>query len=110
MLIKPNKTQLEGKVHRVERAADGIGAEVEIEISSSKAAGGHQDFIGARPGARVKMFAAVPDELEAGKNYRLTASVLGGPGGERVVIEKVRAAKNTARSKSKSASKSGGIT
>ena len=93
MRIKPNKTIVEGRISRVERAADGIGAEIEIEVDSSRSARGHDDFIGAKPGAKLKMFAAVPEEIEAGGRYRLTASLLGGPRGERVVVQSAKRAK-----------------
>ena len=93
MRVKPNKTIVEGRVSRIEPAADGIGAEVEIEVDSAESAAGHQDFIGAKPGSKVKMFAAVPEELQHGRRYRLTASLLGGPGGERVVVESAKRSK-----------------
>jgi hypothetical protein len=99
MRIKPNKSIVEGRISRIERAADGIGAEVEIEVERSNSAEGHEDFIGARPGTTVKMFAAVPEELETGRRYKLTASVLGGPGGERVVVESARRAPARAKTK-----------
>ena len=99
MRIKPNKTIVEGRVARIEPAADGIGAEVEIEIERSRSAEGHEDFIGARPGSKIRMFAAAPEELEAGRRYRLTASLLGGPGGERVIVESAKRAPARAKAK-----------
>src|SRR5262245_59261109 len=90
MRIKPNKTILEGKVSRVERAADGWGAHVEFAVENSKPAEGFSDFLQAQPGTVVTVFAAEPDAIEAGKSYTVTASVLGGPQGERVIIEKVQ--------------------
>ena len=88
MRIKPNRTILEGKVDAVERAADGWGAEVHVTVQNSRAADGSADFLQAKPGSVIKVFAAEPDALEAGKTYRLTTSVSGGPSGERVVLEK----------------------
>ena len=99
MRIKPNKSIVEGRISKIERAADGIGADVEIEVERSNSAEGHEDFIGARPGTKVKMFAAAPEELEAGRRYKLTASLLGGPGGERVVVESAKRAPARAKSK-----------
>jgi hypothetical protein len=90
MQIKPNKTILEGKVSRVDRAADGWGANVEFAVDKSTPAEGFSDFVQAEPGSVVTVFAAEPHAIEAGKTYTLTASVLGGPEGERVVIENVR--------------------
>ena len=93
MQIKPNKTILQGKVSRVERAADGWGANVDISVNKSTAAEGYSDFLQAKPGSTVTVFAAEPDAVEVGKDYTLTTSVLGGPRGERVVIESVDALK-----------------
>jgi hypothetical protein len=93
MRIKPNKSIVEGRISRIEPAADGFGADIEVEVDASDAAHGHEDFIGARPGTKVKMFAAVPEEIEAGGRYRFTASLLGGPRGERVVVESAKKAK-----------------
>ena len=101
MRIKPNKSIVEGRISSIEPAADGIGAEVEILVDSSKSAVGHEDFIGARRGTKLKLFAAVPEELEAGRRYKVTASVLGGPGGERVVVESAKRAPARAKAKTK---------
>jgi hypothetical protein len=90
MQIKPNKTILKGKVERVERAPDGWGAHVDIAVKRSAAAEGYADFLQAEPGSVVRLFAADPQGIEVGKTYSLTTSVLGGPRGERVVIEDVR--------------------
>ena len=87
MLLRPNKSLIEGRVTRVERAADGVGADVVIDVRECKAAGGLDDFICAQPGAELTLFTTEPDLLEAGKSYRLAARVLGGPNGERMVIE-----------------------
>ena len=91
--LKPNKTILHGRVSRVERAADGWGANVEFSVDNSAAAEGYADFLQAKPGSTVTVFAAQPNEIEVGKDYTLTTSVLGGPRGERVVIESVDARK-----------------
>jgi len=90
MRIKPNKSVLKGKVIHVARAADGWGADVQFAVEKSTAAEGYEDFLQAQPGSVVRLFAAEPDAIEAGKSYTLTISVSGGPQGERVVIEKAR--------------------
>jgi hypothetical protein len=89
MRIKPNKTILEGKVNRIEKTADGWGANVHFTVKKSKPAKGFQDFLQAPPGSVVTVFAAEPDAIKPGRSYTLTASVLGGPRGERVIVEKV---------------------
>lgn len=87
--IKPNKTALQAKVRSVRRAPDGWGANVDLAIETSEAAAGYDDFLRAAPGSIVTVFAAEPERVELGKTYTVTASVLGGPQGERVVIEDV---------------------
>jgi hypothetical protein len=88
MLLRPNKSFIEGKVKRVQRSADGVGANVVVDVLECKPAGRFDDFIAAKPGAELTLFIAEPDAIEAGKSYRLTARVLGGPNGERMVIER----------------------
>ena len=93
MILRPNKSLIDGKVKRVQRAADGIGADVVVDVVECKSADDFDDFIGAKPGAELTLFTAEPDAIEAGKSYRLTTRVLGGPNGERMVIEAAKAAK-----------------
>ena len=87
MILRPNKSLIEGKVKRVTRMADGVGGDVVVDVLECKAADDLDDFIGAKPGAELTLFTAEPDAIEAGKSYRLTARVLGGPNGERMVVE-----------------------
>ena len=87
MNLRPNKSLIEGKVKRVNRAADGVGADVVVDVQKCTSADDLDDFIGAKPGAELTLFTAEPDAIEAGKSYRLTTRVLGGPNGERMVVE-----------------------
>ncbi len=91
MRIMPNKTIVEGKVNSVEPSSDGWGADVEFLVETSEAAAGFSDFLHAEPGTVVRAFAAQPDGIRPGQKYSLTTSVLGGPQGERVVIEDAQA-------------------
>ena len=86
-MLRPNKSLIEGTVKRVKRAADGIGADVVVDVRECKATDDLDDFIGAKPGEELTLFTAEPDTIEAGTSYRLKARVLGGPHGERMVIE-----------------------
>jgi hypothetical protein len=90
MQLRPNKSVIEAKVKRVKRAADGVGADVVVDVLDCKSAGDLDDFIGAKPGAELTLFTADPDAIEAGKSYSVTARVLGGPNGERMVVEAVK--------------------
>jgi len=87
VILRPNKSLIEGKVKRVKRAADGVGADVVVDVVECRSAGDFDDFIGAKPGAELTLFTADPDAIQPGKSYRLTARVLGGPNGERMVVE-----------------------
>ena len=89
MLLRPNKSLIEGKVKHVKRAADGVGADVVVDVLECMAADDFDDFIGAKPGAELTLFSAEPNATQIGKSYRLTARVLGGPNGERMIIENV---------------------
>ena len=93
MILRPNRSLIEGKVKRVKRAADGIGADVVVDVRECSAADGLDDFTGAKRGDELTLFAAEPDAIQAGKSYRLTTRVLGGPNGERIVIEAAEPAK-----------------
>ena len=87
MMLRPNKSLIEGKVTRVKRAADGVGADVVVDVRECTSTDGLDDFIDAKPGEELTLFTAEPDAIEAGKSYRLTTRVLGGPNGERMVVE-----------------------
>ena len=91
MRTMPNKTILEGQVTRVDRAPDGWGADVEFTVERSQPAKGFPDFLQVEPGASLTIFAAEPDAVQPGRSYTLTTSVVGGPHGERVVVESARA-------------------
>jgi hypothetical protein len=94
MILHPNKSLIDGKVKSVKRAADGVGADVVVEVQECTPADDLEDFIGAKPGAELTLFTAEPDAIEAGKSYRLTTRVLGGPNGERMVVEAAEPKKN----------------
>jgi hypothetical protein len=91
MRIMKNRTILHGKVRSIRPLPDGIGADVEFEVESSAPAKGYSDFVQAEPGSSLTVFAAEPDSVRPGGKYTVTASVLGGPNGERVVIEDAKA-------------------
>ncbi|SFU93723.1 hypothetical protein SAMN02799631_03270 [Methylobacterium sp. 174MFSha1.1] len=91
MQLRPNKTVIEGQATSVDPAPDGWGANVEFAVERSRPADGFTDFLGAAPGSTVKMFTAEPEAVQPGRSYTVTASVLGGPRGERVVIQDAQA-------------------
>lgn len=90
MRIMPNRTILEGTAKAVTPAADGWGAHVEFAVEKSTAAEGAPDFVQAEPGSVLQVFAADAKALQPGKDYIVVATVLGGPQGERVVVQSAR--------------------
>ena len=87
MILRPNKSLIDAKVKRVRRAADGVGADIVVDVQDCRSADDLEDFIEAKPGEELTLFTPEPDGIEAGKSYRLITRVLGGPNGERRVIE-----------------------
>ena len=92
MRIQPNRSELTGRVLRVEPAPDGHGAEIAVAVESCAPEGGKPDFLQAAPGSTVMLFAAEVDEVAAGRRYTLSVTVLGGPRGERAVLQAARPA------------------
>jgi len=90
MRIKPNRSIIEGRVESIVPTADGFGANVEFAVEKTQSAKGFEDFLQAVPGSVITVFAAEPGTVEEGRSYKLTTSVLGGPRGERVVLEKAQ--------------------
>ncbi|AWN47660.1 hypothetical protein DK419_16170 [Methylobacterium terrae] len=91
MQLKPNMTVIEGQAKSVDPAPDGWGETVEFAVEQSGPADGYSDFLKASPGSTVTMFTAEPGTVQPGLSYTVTASVLGGPTGERVVLQDVKA-------------------
>lgn len=87
MRIRPNHTTLDGEVIAIRRSADGFGADVELRVTVNRSRGAASDFTGAVAGQTMTLHAAVPEALEPGGRYRLEVCVLGGPQGERIVVE-----------------------
>jgi hypothetical protein len=89
MLVKPNKTVLEGRVEAIRPEPDGWGAEVELRVERNESASEAEDFLRPAPGSVMKLFAAEPAELRVGDHVRAEARLLAGPRGGRAVIESV---------------------
>jgi len=93
MIIKPNNTLVEGTVRKVTRCADGWGADIEFEVSRNLAGDPSRDFVRAKAGEILKVFAARPENLEEGASFQLETSRLAGPHGSRggrVVVQAVK--------------------
>jgi hypothetical protein len=90
MRIRPNSSVLEATVLSLRRCSDGVGAELDLQVHRCAPQAPAADFIGAEPGQRLTAFVAVPEAVCVGDCLRFDASVMGGPGGERVVVSRPR--------------------
>lgn len=88
MQIRPNKSVLDAKLARIEPSPDGWGANIVVHVERCGPARGYPDFVRGKPGAVFNMFAADVDGLIEGRLYRLDVTLIGGPGGQRLVIQK----------------------
>ncbi len=90
MNLAPNRTRMDVEITKISKAKDGwgsvVGARVVKKPRSTKA-----DFIKPAVDQTLELFAADDSKLEVGKRFSLTASVIGGPRGERMVIQKAEA-------------------
>jgi hypothetical protein len=89
MLAKPNKTVIEGAVRAIKPAKDGVGHDFEIEVYRNLSLGHEEDFIQPAEGQSLHLFAAEQPNAAIGDLVRVQARLLGGPFGERTVLERV---------------------
>lgn len=89
MLAKPNKTVIEGEVRAIKPAKDGVGHDFEIEVHRNLSLGKKEDFIQPERGQSLQLFAAEQPNAAIGDLVRVEARLLGGPFGQRTVVERV---------------------
>ncbi len=87
MQLAPNGTILEGVIKRI--TDDGFGRELVLDVKAVKPLKGADDFLRAAKGDQVKLFLSAPDDVKVGSRYRVQTTVLGGPDGERTVVETI---------------------
>ncbi len=87
MQLAPNGSIIDGVVRQILTEKSGFGRELVVDVKDTRAARGKKDFLNAAEGDRVTLFLAAPLTVEIGQRYRILASVLGGPNGQRTVIE-----------------------
>jgi hypothetical protein len=87
MRIKPNETVLKARVRRVEPEPDGEGANLHLEILGNESPAPDRDFLRPENGSTLTVYAAGEHGLKVGDVVRARAKLLGGPGGERAVLE-----------------------
>src|SRR6266513_816575 len=89
MLAKPNKTVIEGTVRAIVPARESQGHEIEIEVYRNLSRGRSDDFIQPAEGQSLILFAAQTPDVTIGDRVRVQARLLGGPFGERSVLEQL---------------------
>jgi len=89
MLAKPNKTVVEGTVRAIIPTSDGQGHEIEIKVCRNLTRGRTGDFIQPAEGQSLILFAAQTPDVTIGDRVRVQARLLGGPFGERSVLEQL---------------------
>jgi hypothetical protein len=89
MLIKPNKTVIEGTVRAIKPAAEGEGHEVEIQVDRNLSLGSTDDFIQPAEGKSLRLFAAESPKAAIGDRVRVRARLLAGPFGGRKIVEQL---------------------
>ncbi|MGH6787680.1 MAG: hypothetical protein ACREBO_12700 [Novosphingobium sp.] len=89
MQLAPNGSILEGVVERLTPESGGFGCELVLDVKSVKPVKGADDFLRAAKGDLVRLFLAEPGNVQVGGRYRLQTTVLGGPNGERTVVESI---------------------
>ncbi len=95
MQTPPNHTVVIGVLTRYDAAADGVGGEIEIEVSVNVSPDPASDFIRPESGKPLRAFynqpAPAPAKLPIGRRVRVDLTFLGGPFGSRCVVQKLRA-------------------
>jgi len=97
MQAKPNQTVIEGTVRAIQSDAGGYGSNVEIEVSRNLSPEEEADFLKPQRGDRLTLFTAEVPMTEVGQRVRVRVRLLGGPFGERRIIEHLEVIAGEAR-------------
>jgi hypothetical protein len=94
MKTAPNRTVVTGTLRSYAAAADGYGGTVEIEVIRNESPDPAADFVKPTAGKTMRAFYAQPDPpaaaLPIGRRVLVELTLLGGPFGERVVVQSLR--------------------
>ena len=91
VLIRPNKTVIEGTVQSIAPAPNGQGHDVIIQVDRNLSHGSSDDFIQPADGQLLHLFAAETPKAGIGDRVRVQARLLAGPFGSRSVLEQLDA-------------------
>ncbi|HEY5892659.1 MAG TPA: hypothetical protein VIT91_05455 [Chthoniobacterales bacterium] len=90
MRTQPNSTLIEGIVTDIRADDGGIGYEVSLSTKANVSREKQRDFIRPAPGREIKLFCLeAPGEVRVGDLVRAQAELLGGPKGQRVVLQEI---------------------
>jgi hypothetical protein len=92
MKLHPNETRFVATIAAISSTPDGVGSDVTCQVESV-ATPHDQDFLGLTPGETRHFYFPGDTRVIAGRRYTCTATMLGGPGGERAVLRTLRAAR-----------------
>jgi len=89
----PNKTVATGTLRKYERAAEGFGGDIEIEVIENESPDPDADFIKPEPGKVMRAFCGQAESADAmvGRRVRVHLTFLGGPFGGRAVVQSLKA-------------------
>jgi hypothetical protein len=94
MRAAPNKTVVTARLRKFERAADGYGGELELEVIRNESPDRATDFLRPEAGKSLRAFYAQTDPpaaaLTMGQRVRVELTFLGGPSGGRAVVQSIR--------------------
>lgn len=88
MLVKPNKTVVEGLIKSVEQST-GLGRDIELEVSKNLSIK-EEDFLRPLPGTILKVYCADPEQnLKVGEIVKAHTTLQAGPFGEKTILQSV---------------------
>ncbi len=86
MNVRPNQTTVQAEVKRIAPCADGYGHDLDLEILANDSPDPNADYLKAKSGDRVTVFAADLSGLKPGVRIRATLALAGGPFNQRTVL------------------------
>lgn len=91
MKVKPNLTVIEGVIRAIRPDPGGYGLNVEIEVSRNVSPAEGEDFLKPKPGELLALFTPEAPSAKAGQRVRVQARLLGGPFGQRSILDQLEA-------------------
>jgi hypothetical protein len=95
MKAAPNRTVVTGTLRHCTPAADGVGGEIEIEVTANESPEPNADFIRPEVGQALRAFCGQASDLAdarrlIGRRVCVHLTFLGGPAGGRAVVQTLK--------------------